>query len=191
MGLPAVRRELPSLHVRPHLALADGARVRRMGPERRATSATCRSAKCRDAFNMFLVLAILFSALGVARVALASRAAAVSIESGRMRTRIKEARFRGDMLEIKLSQLATPSRIRVIADKKMQMAPAAGISYLTIDGAPPTASRSASARAPSRDGASSSTRGKAGVGLLSSIMHTAAGEAQVLLLGDVGLSSSR
>ncbi len=138
-----------------------------------------------------MAITILFSCLGIARVALSSRAAAVSIESGRMRAKVKEARFVGDSLQIKISQLATPARIRAIAGKKMKMAPAAGIWYLTIEGSEkekPAAKGSTGASAGKNV---AKTGKKAGDTLLSAILHTAAGEAQVLLLGDVGLSSSR
>lgn len=190
MGLPAVRHDMPSRSPRPRLALVEVERSGKRRSEPVARSRVCHSVHCRNTFKTFLAVAILFAGLGVARVGLASRAAAVSIESGRMRQKIKEARFVGDSLEIKISQLATPSRIRAIAGKKMKMAPAAGIWYMTIDGSkqpkPPTAKKSVL-----RAREVPVVRPKAGESLLSSIMHTAAGEAQVLLLGDVGLASTR
>ena len=192
MGLPAVRTDVAH-RVRPRLALVPKTRskTRRGGGVPKA----CHSARCRESFTVFVVVAVLFSGLGVARVALASRAAAISIESGMMRARVKEARFQGDMLEIKLSQLSTPSRIRGIAGKKMRMAPAGLIWYMTIDGAKQGAGK-AQGKAQNKTGktdfvATQKSTGRAGGNLLSSIMHTAAGEAQVLLLGDVGLASSR
>ena len=188
MGLPAVRTDVAH-RVRPRLALVPKTRskTRRGGGVPKA----CHSARCRESFTVFVVVAVLFAGLGVARVALASRAAAISIESGKMRARVEEARFQGDMLEIKLSQLSTPSRIRGIAGKKMRMAPAGLIWYMTIDGAKQGAGKAQSKTGKTDFVDTQKSTGRAGGNLLSSIMHTAAGEAQVLLLGDVGLASSR
>ncbi len=189
MGLPAVRHDTPSRVRHPRLALVDApgraSRPSRAGGHPRV----CQSARCHATFRTFVAVAVLFCGLGLARVALSSRAAAVSIESGRLREKVKESRFVGDSLEIKISQLATPSRIRTIAGKKMKMAQPAGISYMTIDGVRnkgPAAPPRKAARSPQ-----SKANDKTGESLLSSIMNTAAGEAQVLLLGDVGLASSR
>jgi hypothetical protein len=196
MGLPALRHEAPRRTPRPSLALVEESRagtVRfRTGARTASRTQACHSARCRDTFRTFVVIAVLFSGLGVARVALASRAAALSIESGRVSAKIKEVRFEGHSLEIKISQLATPSRIRVAAGTKMKMAPATGIWYMTIPG---SGGRRPVGHKPAATGSAdknvSSARAKTSGSLLSSIMHTAAGEAQVLLLGDVGLSSSR
>lgn len=192
MGLPALKYQSTARPVRPRLALVDQAPSARTHGRSSAASHMCHSARCRETFRMFVAITLLFSALGIARVALSSRAAAVSIESGRMSTKVKAARFEGDSLEIKISQLATPSRIRAIAGKKMKMAPAARISYMTIDGSakPPATRAQPNAPVAAQDRAPSAGK-KAGETLLTSILHTAAGEAQVLLLGDVGLSSSR
>ncbi len=191
MGLPALRHEAPR-GASPRLVPAGQASPTRARGRAAPRPKVCHSLHCREAFRTFVAISVLFAGLGIVRVALASRAASVSIEAGRMRAQVREARFEGDSLEIKISQLATPSRIRAIASKKMKMAPAAGIWYMTIDGAAeqrPAAPEGA-AGGPADDNTSRASE-KAGGSLLASVMHTAAGEAQVLLLGDVGLSSSR
>jgi len=194
MGLPAVRQEPPARAPRPELTL-----VKRSGTQssrranRPASSAACHSARCREAFTTFVLVLALFAALGVARVAVASQAAASSIESGELRKQIKRARFEGDMLEIKQSALANPSRVRWYVQKNMRMAEARKYTYLTIEGAKKKSASSIAtvASVPAKVSAGSREGSPSVSGLLASIMHTAAGEAQVLLLGDVGLSASR
>lgn len=157
-------------------------------------AAAGRDARCMEAFVAFAIVALVFSALGIARVALAARAAALSIESGQIREQIKSERFEGDMLEIQQSALAAPPRIGTIAAATLSMESAKDACYITIDGATVcsgdadkvTKAGDSTARKDTRVASAATSRG-----LLSSVMHTAAGEAQALLLGDVGLASSR
>ncbi len=88
------------------------------------------------------------------------------------------------MLEVQQSALATPSRIQAIAGGTMGMAPAASVSYLDLrgDSAPDSVGTLASAKAVPSSGLS---------GALAQAMEVAASEARVLLVGDVGLASSR
>ena len=108
-----------------------------------------------------------------------------------MRERIKQARFEGDSLEIRVSQLATPSRIRSAANSRMKMAPPGGISYVTIDSAAKEHAPAKPSTAATEPVKTSDARVRTGSTLLSSVMYAAAGEAQILLLGDVGLASAR
>ena len=194
MGVPALQHERVVTRGRFRLALVpNNHRPARVPSSPRALSCA-RDARCRDAFTAFLVVAVAFSAFGIARVSLAARAAAVSIESGRLREQIRSERFNGDMLEIRQSALATPSRIQAIAAATMRMKTAGAASYITIDGTMrgDTDGEVPAARAGTRaEPTSDSSRPRAAGGLLASIMNTAAGEAQALLLGDVGLASSR
>jgi cell division protein FtsL len=193
MGLPALQHT-PAARPSPH-RLAVVSTQRRPARSPRASAASgAREARCRDTFVTFLVVAVAFSALGVARVALSARAAAVSIESGGLRKEIKSARFVGDMLEIQLSALATPARIQAIAGTTMHMAKASKVSYIAIDGSRkrgPATAPGGGSTATKAATATPSVPAHPQRGLMASIMHTAAGEAQALLLGDVGLSSSR
>ena len=195
MGVPALQHERVAARSRSSLALVPSdPRPARPSTSRRSSSRARGAARHREAFTVFLVVAITLAVLGVTRVALCARAAAVSIESGRLREQIKDERFKGDMLEIQQSALATPSRIQAIAAATMRMKQAGAACYITIGGAtvcttdesePTSGTGAISASTPD-----SSRRGVAD-GLLASIMNTAAGEAQALLLGDVGLASSR
>jgi cell division protein FtsL len=193
MGLPALQHVPVARPRRPRLAAVRAERRPARAP---GSSAACRAreARCRDTFTAFLVLAVAFSALGVSRVALSARAAAVSIESGGLRKEIRSARFDGDMLEIQRSALATPARIQAIAGTTMQMAKAGTICYIAIDGSKkcvPATTQGGNSTTTDVAVSAQTVPVRPPRGLMASIMHTAAGEAQALLLGDVGLASSR
>ena len=193
MGLPARRYEQGTRPSRPRLAVVSSSHR----PVRTAQTGVARHARderCRQIFTAFLLFAVAFSTVGVARVALAARAAAVSMESGNLRKEIKSARFEGDMLEIQLSALATPSRIQAIAGTTMKMSKAPSVCYIAIDGSTncspaPTKDVDVAEQAPAPRPRTAATHSSHG--LVASIMQTAAGEAQALLIGDVGLASSR
>ncbi len=62
--------------------------------------------------------------MGVGRVWLSVQATQASIDSTKLRQEIKSERYKGDLLEVQQSALATPSRILAIASGTMGMAPA-------------------------------------------------------------------
>jgi cell division protein FtsL len=127
---------------------------------------------------------VLVSTLGLGRVWLSVQAAQASIDSGRLRREIKLEQYQGDMLEVQQSALATPSRIQAIAGGTMGMAPAASVSYLDM--------RGDSERNPAGALASVESAPNGGLsGAFAKAMEVAASEARVLLVGDVGLASSR
>jgi len=135
-------------------------------------------------YIFFAVIVGVFALLGVGRVWLSVQAAEASIDSGQLRREIKVERYRGDMLEIQQSALATPSRIQAIAGTTMGMTPASSVSYLDLSKvcAPVTPGAIADAPRTAKGGVSA---------LLAKALDVAAGEAQILLVGDVGLASSR
>lgn len=122
--------------------------------------------------------------LGMGRVWLSVQAAEASLRSNELRAAIKAARYEGDMLEIRLSALASPSRIQAVAESSLGMAPASGVTYIDIgapaDAVADAAPESVVAGAPARSG-----------GILADAIGLAATEAQILLVGDVGLSTAR
>ena len=132
-------------------------------------------------FVFFAVAIGVIATLGVGRVWLSVQATQASIDSTKLRQEIKNERYRGDLLEVQQSALATPSRILTIASGTLGMAPAPPAIYLRL-----TAEQTAQA-APLAGGSTA----KRGVGIVERAMDIAAGEAQVLLVGDVGLASSR
>lgn len=178
MGLPARKVEQRESRTRrPHLrVVGPKTRAPRSAAKRRVSS---NDAAVRQVYRAFLIAAALAALLGAARVWLSVEAAEASIDAVRLRSEIKAARYAGDMLEIRQSALGSPSRIRAIAGAAMGMAPSEQVTYLDLsDEAPvkPVAQRRA------RTGFESA---------LAKAMDLAAGEAQVLLVGDAGLASSK
>lgn len=188
MGLPAFKRETHVERVRPHLTPVPSAQKGRS----RRTSGRVRSDSAlrhRGLFTAFAVVALMLSALGVARIAVTARAAATSIESAQLRKAIKAERLQGDLLEIQQSVLATPRRIQEIAGTTMRMSEAGRVCYIQLDGTEVCAP--ASGETPPASGVSPDASPEKRVGVVSSVLRAALGEAQLLLLGDVALASSR
>lgn len=184
MGLPALRHEPTRARTRtPRLAVVRPAAKR----PSRACSPAARVEAARSSFRTFALLALMVAVLGIGRVWLSVQAAEASMEANRLRTDIKSARYEGDMLEVRQSALGSPSRIRAIAGQAMNMAPARKVTYLDLqapsgEAAPPGSQNSGSASEPVQ----------AGIGkVIANVMDLTAGEAQVLLVGDVGISASR
>ena len=129
----------------------------------------------------FAVATLVIATLGVSRVWLSVQATQASIDSTNLRQEIKNERYRGDLLEVQQSALATPSRILALASGTLGMAPATSVKYIR----------------PTQDAPTQTTpvdevsTAKARVGIVERAMDIAAGEAQILLVGDVGLASSR
>lgn len=180
MGLPALRHDSQTEHDRrPHLRLVK--------PHVEAKPRHRSRASHSAAYEMYVFFAVavgVFALLGVGRVWLSVQAAEASIDSGQLRREIKLERYQGDMLEIQQSALATPSRIQAIAGTTMGMAPASSVNYLDLSAttAPTTPGAIATGPGAARNGVS---------GMLAKALGVAAGEAQILLVGDVGLASSR
>lgn len=181
MGLPALRHE-PSVtrtHQRPRLRVVKPAA--RPGVRKRTRTS---HADAYQAFVFFAVVVAAIAVLGLGRVWLSVQAAQASIDAGKLRRDIKVERYRGDLLEVQQSALATPSRIQAIAGRTMGMAPATAITYLRLKSEKPGA---VAAAQPTIVPA----QARADSGVLRKVMDAAAGEAQLLLVGDVGLSSSK
>ena len=179
MGLPAVRQDRPSPRSRrPHLRVVERKPV---GTASRKRSAAARAEAARGAFRSFAILVTLLVILGMGRVWLSVKAAEASMKASELRSDIKNERYQGDMLEVRQSALGSPSRIRAIASEAMDMAPARKVTFLDI--APRRAPRPvANAGRADANGLDRAIEG---------FMDLTAGEAQVLLVGDVGLASSK
>jgi hypothetical protein len=132
-------------------------------------------------YRAFGALVIVVAVLGAARVSLTVAAAQSSLRSDQLRDEIRMQRYYGDMLEVRLSALGSPSRLREIATATMGMVPSGAATRIDIS--QPAAPKSDTV-AVRRD------TGRAR-GAVASVLGMAAGEAQVLLVGDVGLTSAR
>ena len=153
-------------------------------PKRASTSTASRSARRRRsdaqrAFRAFAALVLVVSALGVSRIWLSVQANRISIESTQLREQIEDARYEADMLEVRRTALCSPSRIKRLAINAMGMVPAEQYTYLELE--QPKVTEQPKVQ-------------RADVGIASafaSLLDLTAGEAQALLVGDVGLASSR
>lgn len=175
MAVAARKIESHTATTRPHLRI--------VRPQKKAASSKRRRvshASAYQAFVFFTVSVAAVAALGVGRVWLSVQATQASIDSTKLRQEIKNERYRGDLLEVQQSALATPSRVLAIANGTLGMAPATSVTYLRLTG---------DGIAPTQPVGGPTSQPK--VGMLERAMDIAAGEAQVLLVGDVGLSTSR
>lgn len=178
MGLPAEKLDQDRHSaVRPCLRLVQG---KRAAASRRA-SGRAATPIAAELFRSFCFVIAVLAALAGGRVWLSAQAAEASVASGHLRQEIKAQRFVGDMLEIQASRLAAPSRVSQIAGKAMGMAQPQKVCYIDLG---PSSSKTAEQR-----GKVAANTGLKGA--VSSAMKLAAGEAQVLLVGDVGLATSR
>jgi cell division protein FtsL len=185
MGLPALK-EQPRTGAghRPHLRVVrPSAAAKKAGPKSKSRSNTRAAAHraAHQAFVFFAVIMVVAAGFGAGRVWLSVQAAQASIDSGKLRSAIKAARYEGDMLEIQKSALASPSRVQNMARGQLGMAPATSVTYLRID------SGAVKAAAP----VAQSAVAAAEPGVLDAVFEIAAAQARLLLVGDVGLSSLR
>ncbi len=172
MGLAARKLDAhETRRVRPHLRLVPSSRARR-GPRRASRARSQLAVTC-------CVVLVALAMLGIVRVSLAVRATEAAIDAKELQDRIRAAELESTVLEADRSQLAAPSRIEAIASNALGMRSEGHVRYIALTANDHAAAkvRSSSERAPSR--------------ALDTVLDIVAGEAQVLLVGDVGLASSR
>lgn len=179
MAVPArdIRHETPRAR-RPRLVDASSPGAKSSRPLGRP--ACVPGGLARQNFRMLAVVVVVLTLLGLGRVWLSVQAAEASIDSYELRRAIKAERYRGDMLEIQQSALSSPSRIRAIAGATMDMTTAGEVTLIDL---PQASAPSRAARVPEATTAVER--------VIADAMGLAAGEAQVLLVGDVGLASAR
>ncbi|MDO8963311.1 MAG: hypothetical protein Q7W30_02340 [Coriobacteriia bacterium] len=193
MGQAARRVE----HIRPaarraSLRLVEAPRATRRAPASRDARARARAseARARTFFRVFVIALVTLAALGGARIALIVRATEMSISETRIQAGIKAQRIEGDQLEADRSSLSTPSRIENIAAATMSMGRPKSVRYITLPGGEVTATPEAAS--PSGAEVSRADTAPGGItALLGAVMEMSAGEAQSLLVGELGLAGSR
>lgn len=197
MGMPALRRE-PRRESRPPRlrVVSPGERAPRSRSTRKPSATRAPHTAGRQLFAVFALCAVAITALGVGRVAMTAAAAQTSMESAKLRKEIKAARYEGDSLEVQQSALAAPSRVRKLAGSKLSLAEPKSVSYW---GLAPNKAAKKPAQPKKRVGkgkvatvqpAKAPSTSSFGA-LVSKVMDVAAGEAQILMVGDVGLASTR
>jgi len=171
-----------------------GAVVRKRGSARRHSSA-CKpigssarqTAHCRQGFQIACVLLAVACGIAMARVALVVQATEASLEANMLKQDIENEMIRGEALEADRSALEMPSRIRSIAGVSMGMDSATEVSYLSI----PASVVDGETDGEVEQGRAAAESSERLARVLASVMRMTAGEAQVLLVGDAGLASSR
>ncbi len=143
------------------------------------------NAAAYEAFVTFCVLIAVLALAALGRVWLSAEAAHATRQSAELREQIKTARYEGDLLEVQKTRLSAAGRVKRIAATQLGMAIAEKTAYIDLR-AVPSAKRSVAIASEPK------TSGPGGLAtVLDSVVGVAAGEARVLLVGDVGLSSSR
>lgn len=182
MGAAARKMAQPAAPSRPRLKVVRGGAART-----RAQSL----AAADGAFRLLAACLVILAFAGVVRVSLAARAAEATIDAWELRAEVKEERQATRTLEADRSALSSPSRIEALACETLNMAKPVQVCYLELSGqnsAPDTAD---SGSAPERVAESTASDGAPGGGVIRTLMDLAASEAQVLLVGDMGLGSMR
>lgn len=182
MALPARKLESEPASRSPRLSVVPQSS---RGTSRRSHAHA--EASCRSAFHAWTLVLVAIALFGLGRVALSAQAAEASLEVGRLRNEIKAERFLASELEVQRSALASPNRIQTIAGATMGMAGAGQVCYITLDEAECSPQPSAALETDSET--AEEPRDALGAAL-ETVMNLAAGEARVLLVGDVGLAST-
>ncbi len=146
--------------------------------------------------RVFSVCMLVFALFGLTRVALAAKVGEAAIDADRLRDDIREELCTGETLQAEQGSLASPSRIEALARASMGMADPQGVGHLSLEGRVPADSAGAGDVATTSGAYRASLtyaddRPPSAAGLIGELMDMAAGEAQFLLVGDVGLASSR
>lgn len=180
MGMPARSTWEAQPPRRSHLRIVDTppARPARASRARERAALRAEEARAKAIFMAFATVLVFSVVLGGVRVALVAQAAVSTLSEGRVQADIRTQRAVSDQLEVDKSSLSTPSRIAGIASTSMKMAEPKSVSYITMP-----AVRS--------DAASAKTSGGVLAQVFGAVMDLSAGEAQSLLVGDLGLAGSR
>ena len=142
-------------------------------------------------FRVLAVCLVILSVAGVARVSLAARAAEATIDAWALRTEVKAERQVARALEADRSALASPSRIEALACETLNMAKPTQVCYLELPEtdapAEVTTDQAVSVQVAQADAPGDYRGGN----VIRTLMDLAASEAQVLLVGDMGIGSIR
>lgn len=150
--------------------------------------ARAEEARARSVFTVFICVFLCAVVLGGARVTLIARAAEYSLSENTLLAGIKAQRVTVDQLEVDRNALSTPSRIAGIASATMSMREPRSVKYISssdvaVPGPSAGAANSSAATVSSASGALQR--------VVEAVVDLSAGEAQSLLVGDLGLAGSR
>lgn len=157
------------------------------------TSSRAGTSGARALFAAFVWIALGITAVAMVRVGVMARVAEMSLSEGSLRRSIKTERVAAGQLEVDRSTLMAPSRVESIASATMQMTKPVSVNYLLLppdaNAAAVIASSTVSSKTSAGHGQKTQTSGLGAV--IGAVLDMSAGEAQSLLVGDVGLAGSR
>ncbi|MDZ4655472.1 MAG: hypothetical protein U1F44_06320 [Coriobacteriia bacterium] len=145
-----------------------------------------RGRDAKMAFRVFCVAMAALAFLGMLRVTLAVQAQEAAIDANDLRKVIQAEEQIAKTLETNRSALAAPSRIDAIASAALNMKQPAEVYYINLPVAEGLAATDAEPVAKAGTGGISQV-----AKVISTVMDVAVGEAQVLLVGDVGIASAK
>ncbi|MDO9556812.1 MAG: hypothetical protein Q7J82_04445 [Coriobacteriia bacterium] len=138
------------------------------------------------AFRIFCAGMIVLAVVGMLRITFAVHAQEAAIDANDLRKVIQVEEQATKALEADRSALAAPSRIESIASAALNMQTPVEICYINL----PVAAESADGAEKPFSTEDSGERSRVAK-VISTMMDVAAGEAQVLLVGDVGIASAK
>lgn len=152
-----------------------------------------KSARRRmTAFHAVMAVLLLLSLAGLTRVSLSAKCAEAVVDAGQLRSEIRTALQEADQLEVAKHSLSDPSRVDNIAATSMGMIVSQDVCYLALPGADAPDEECEPAVIAEASPVEVTEPESAGLSpILETVMDMAAGEAQVLLVGDIGLASER
>jgi cell division protein FtsL len=194
MGQPARRIQASQATLRtPRLRLVVTPPARAPRPCERASAHACaraEEARARSAFTVFVLVFLCAVALGGARLTLTTRAAEYSLSENSLLADIRQQRVTVDRLEVDRSVLSTPSRIAGIASATMSMGEPRSVNYVAASDIAPAGETAAASAGPVSAAGMQSAPGVF-ERVVQAVVELSAGEAQSLLVGDLGLAGSR
>lgn len=179
MGVAARKTTQTVAPARPGLKVVSGA-------SRRVQARPAANGAFRIAAACMLILV----AAGVMRVSLAAQAAEASIDAWELRSEVKAERQLSRTLEADRSALASPSRIGELASQTLNMTKPAQVCYLEIPEAAVAAPAGEDVPVDDGDAGPAPVR-EAARRVVATLTDLAASEAEVLLIGDMGLGTLR
>jgi hypothetical protein len=183
MGQPARRIQASQATLRtPRLRLVDTPPARAPRPCERASAHACaraEEARARSAFTVFVLVFLCAVALGGARLTLTTRAAEYSLSENSLLADIRQQRVTVDRLEVDRSVLST-----------MSMGEPRSVNYVAASDIAPAGETAAASAGPVSAAGMQSAPGVF-ERVVQAVVELSAGEAQSLLVGDLGLAGSR
>lgn len=132
----------------------------------------------------FVILAL----SGVVRITLATQATEANLNAWTLRSQLDAEEQTARNLEADVSALTDPARIEQLASETLNMSRPDQVSYITITGTADTSAVADNATGAVADAASATSDSG---DLVATLLDLAACEAQVMLVGDMGLGSGQ